>query len=452
MSTSSGSVEATADISALEAKAVHASVWTVLEYGSSMALRVVSSLVLTRLLQPAFFGEMVLVTTVMIGITLLSDVGLAPNVIQSRRGDDPLFLNTAWTIQVMRGTILWVFAILLGRPMAIFYHDPNLKLLIPVLGTITLISGFNSTNLLSLSRHMGVRRLFAIDGSTALVSLIVSIAWACIHPSVWALVGGQVVSNLYRLCLSHIQRIAPGIRNSFRWEEDSVQSIIHFGKWIMVGTAFFFFASQADRLVLGRLVSLSLLGLYGVAYNLADIPRAILASLSARVAHPFMSKMTHLPIPAFRAMYLRYRMFALLSGAFLLSVMVVWGNLLILRLYDRRYHEAAWMIPVLALGLWHTLLYQTTSPVLFALGKTRYSAFGNVCYCIWIFATIPIGFHFYGIVGAVIAIAAGDFPLYLANQIGAAREGLNPFRQDAQLTVVFLVFLLIFFSLRHLAG
>ena len=269
---------------ALETKALSAAFWSILEYGSGTGLRVISSLVLTRLLHPAYFGEMTLVTTLIVGINLLSDIGLAPSVIQSPRGDDPLFLNTAWTLQALRGVALWIIAVILSWPMSVYYHDPRLKALLPVLGLCTLLSGFNSTNLLTLSRHMGVRRLFAIDGSTSVVSLIVTIAWAEKWPSVWAIIGGQIAGTIYRFCLSHMPSVTPGIRNSFGWDKESVHSVVHFGKWILIGTAFFFFAAQADRLVLGRLISLTLLGIYGLAYQLSDIPRQVISSLGSRVA------------------------------------------------------------------------------------------------------------------------------------------------------------------------
>lgn len=414
-----------------------------------MGLRVVSSLVLTRLLLPAYFGEITLVNTLILGINLLSDIGLRPSVIQSARGDDPIFLNTTWTLQVMRGVSLWLIALLISWPMALFYHDNSLKFVLPVLALSTLIDSFNSTNLLSLSRHMGVRRLFAIDGSTALVALIVTITWAYFRPSVWAIVVGQLVSVLYRLVLSHMRKIAPGIRNSFAWDKECVHSIVHFGKWIMIGTAFFFFAAQADRLILGRLISLSLLGIYGLAYSLADIPRAIILALGSRVAYPFIAKIIHQPMDQFRAQFLRYRFYTLLAGAIMLSIMVNWGDLLIKRLYDHRYHEASWMIPILALGLWQTLLYQTTAPVLFSLDKPKYNAFGNAAYCIWICSSIPVVFHFFGMFGAVIAVAGGDLPLYMVIQFGATREGVRPLRQDLGMTAVFLVTVGILHYLRH---
>jgi len=437
---------------ALETKALHAAFWSILEYGSGTGLRMISSLVLTRLLLPAYFGEMILLTTMIAGINLLSDIGLVPSVIQSPRGDDPLFLNTAFSLQAIRGVALWIIALILSWPIAIFYHDPPLKTLLPVLGLCTLLSGFNSTNLLTLSRHMGVKRLFAIDGTTSVVSLIVTIVWAHFYPSVWAIIGGQVAGTIYRFTLSHIPSVTPGPRSQFCWDKQAVHSIVHFGKWIMLGTAFFFFASQADRLVLGHLITLTLLGIYGIAYQLSDMPRQIILALGQRVFYPFIAKIINLPLDEFRSNYLRYRFMVLLLGAALLSIMVTWGNLLVLKLYDHRYSQGAWMIPILSLGLWDTLLHQTTAPVLFSLGKPKYNAIGNAFWCVGIVVGIRAAFAFYGMKGAVIAIAFGDLPLYAVIQYGATRERVRPLRQDFLLTCIFAAMIGVCFSLKHLFG
>ncbi len=437
---------------ALENTALRAAFWSILEYGSGTGLRVVSSLVLTRLLLPAYFGEMTLVATLIMGINLLSDIGLVPSVIQSPRGDDPLFLNTAFSLQALRGVGLWLIALVISWPMALFYHDPRLKALLPILGICTLLSGFNSTNLLTLSRHMGVKRLFAIDFSTAVVSLIVTILWALLWPSVWAIVGGQIAGTIYRFFLSHIPRITPGPRSSFGWDKSAVASIVHFGKWILLGTAFFFFASQSDRLVLGRLIPFSLLGIYGIAYQLSDMPRQIILALGQRVFYPFIAKIIDLPLEEFRHNFLRYRFMVLLAGGALLSLMVTWGNLLILKLYRPIYHEGAWMIPILSLGLWDTLLYQTVAPVLLSLGKPRYNAFGNALYSVAVIVGIRVAFAYYGMTGAVIAVAAGDFPLYAVIQFGATRERIRPLRQDLLLTSLFLCMIAFCFFLKHVFG
>jgi O-antigen/teichoic acid export membrane protein len=297
---------------------------------------------------------------------------------------------------------------------------------------------------------MGVRRLFAIDGSTAVVALLVTITWAYFRPSVWAIVGGQVISFVYRLCISFIPAVAPGIRNTFTWEKEAVHSIVHFGRWIFIGTAFTFFATQSDRLILGRLISLALLGIYGLAYQISDIPRQVFLALSYRAAFPFISRIIHQPIELFRAQFLRYRSYALLAGAFILSIMFNWGGLVIIHLYDRRYHDAAWMIPILALGLWQTLLYNTTLPVLLSMGRAKYNAFGYGSYCLAICAGIPIAFHFFHMYGAVIAVAAADLPMYFIVQVGMTRNGVPPWRQDLKMTALFVSTVLAFHFLKRL--
>jgi len=436
-------------IAALESRALNATFWTIVQYGAGQGLRLVNSYILTRLLLPEAMGQMTLVTTLIVGITMLSDIGLAPSVIQSPRGDEPSFLNTAWTLQVLRGGALWLLALLLAWPAAKFYHDPKLTLIFSVLALSTVFQGLNSTGLLTISRHMGVRMQFFVEFSTQIVALIVTLTCAYYWRNVWALVVGNLASLLYKMLFSH-SPLLPGIRNRFHWDRTALKDILHFGKWIFLGTAFYFFASQADRLYLGRFVPLAVLGVYGIAYQISDVPRSVINAFSYRVGYPFIAKIIHLPMPEFRVQFLHYRRFVLLLGALLLSVMVIWGDVVIRKLYKPAYaNDAAWMVPILAIGLWHTLMYQTTSPVLLSLGKSKYNAVGNAVFCFTMLAAIPISFHFWGLLGAVIAVAAGDFPLYCVFQFGATREGVRPLKQDLQMTLVFISLLGLEFAARH---
>jgi O-antigen/teichoic acid export membrane protein len=434
----------------LESLAARATFWTVMDYGCSMGIRVINSAILTRLLMPEAFGLMALVATLIVGVSLMSDIGLGPNVIQSRRGDDPVLLNTVWTLQVLRGAAIAVISFISAPVMALLYHESRLMALLPALGLITVIGSFNSTNLLSMSRHLGVRRLFLLDITAQILGLLVTAGCAVIYPSVWALVIGSSFTTVLRLGLSFYRPLIPGIRNSFRWDRNSVHSLVHFGKWILLSTAFCFFASQADRLILGRLVTFSMLGVYSIAYTVSDIPRAVINAFTQKVGYPFIAKMVQLPIYEFRKIFLWYRFRALLAGAGMICLMVYLGGFLVSKVYDRRYHAASWMVPILALGLWHTLLYATTMPALLTLGKSSYQAIGNAFYCIAIIVTIPVAFHYFGMFGAVVAVAAGDLPMYFVLVVGASRESVSTWRQDLLATGAFLVFLATGFGLHTL--
>src|SRR5690606_8194669 len=92
------------------------SLWALAGYGGSRVLRIGGNLVLWRLLYPDAFGLIALVNVFITGLTMFSDVGIGPSIVQNPRGDDPAFLNTAWTIQVVRGFILGIAGAALAAP------------------------------------------------------------------------------------------------------------------------------------------------------------------------------------------------------------------------------------------------------------------------------------------------------------------------------------------------
>ena len=93
---------------------------------------------------PEYFGLLALVTNIIVGLSLFSHLGLQDSVVQNPRGDEPDFINTAWTLQVVRGIGIFLVSILLAWPAAHFYHTPLMIWLLPLLGFGAVISGFVS--------------------------------------------------------------------------------------------------------------------------------------------------------------------------------------------------------------------------------------------------------------------------------------------------------------------
>jgi O-antigen/teichoic acid export membrane protein len=420
----------------LEKRALKGTVFIIGFYGVSTALRMVSSVVLARLFSPEFFGVMTLLTTVLIGLNLFSHIGLDDSIIQSPRGDEPLFLNTAWTLLVIRGGLLWLMTILLAWPVARIYHEPRMTALLPALGFGCVIAAFTSTSMFNLVRHMGVAKTSMSELLGQVVTFAVTLIWALLDPSLWALVGGRIAADLARTAVSYF--IIPEMRPRFVLDRECVRSLLHFGKWILIGTALTFLATQSDRLILGKLISIEALGVYGIAFSLSDMPRQIIAMFCSRVGYPFIARFAQQPRHEYRRIFLKYRLPVLTAGGLGLVLVVCLGDQLVLHLYDHRYHAASWMVGVLALGLWHTMLYSTVGPAILALSKAHYNAAANLVYCISLFALIPLGFHFFGMLGAVVAVAVGDLPVYFVIQYAAYRERVGTLLQDALMTVAFV--------------
>ncbi len=439
---------------ALESRALKGTYFIVAFYGLGMGLRFVSSIILTRLFAPELFGLMTLLTTIIVGLNLFSHIGFEDNVIQNPRGDEEPFINTTWTVQVLRGIALWLVMAVVAWPVARLY-DSRLLWLLPVVGFGSVISGFSSPNLLSLSRHLGVGRLSTLELTCQFVLFSVAVGWAYFNRTIWALVVARLASEVVRTLLSY-RIVKGGVRPRFVLEREAAHSLFSFGRWILIGTALTFLASQSDRLILPKLLPKStafqVLGVYGIAFSLSDLPRQIIAQFSTRVGFPFIAKFAHKTRSEFRKALLKYRMMILAVGAVLLTFTICVGDVFILHVYKKPYHAAAWMIAIFGLGLWHTLLYSTVSPAIMSLQKAHYNALANLLYFVTLIVLLPLGYSYFGIVGAVAAVAVSDVPMYFVNVYASYRQGLGMLRQDGLMTLVFIGTLAIGFAIRRAFG
>lgn len=434
----------------LQKRALQGVVWSFASYGISQGLRLISNLILTRLLFPDLFGLMALVSTFIIGLQLFSDIGIGPNIVQSRRGDDPDFINTAWTIQTIRGIGLWIASFMIAWPLANFYERSELLWLIPVVGLTTVIDGFNSINRFTLQRNLAFGKIEIFELIVQIISLSVMVIWAFLSPTIWALVVGNLVSSLFKMIYSYW--LIPRTRHFFILEEKAVQELILFGKWIFVSTIMTFLASQSDKIILGKLLPLSILGIYSIAIMLADLPRLLLSQISMRVIFTVISKRADLPRDILRGQVEWRRWWMLLSLAGLVAFLTGFGDFIIDLLYDERYQQAHWMLPVLAIGIWPNILAATTTPILLAFGKPFYGALGNFFKVIYMIIVIPLGFSTFGIFGAILAIALNDVPFYFAALYGCWRERILFLAQDVKATLVLTTMIVSILTIRHLLG
>lgn len=438
-------------MSSVKELAVRGAVWTIVSYGLSQVLRLGSNLILTRLLVPEMFGLISLVYVFITALHLFSDVGIGTSLIQNKRGEEPDFLNTAWTLQVCRGVILWFCTLLLAWPIAHLYQQPQFLWLIPVVGLGTVISGFNSTSVFTLNRNMAFRPLAIFELSGQLTGIVVMIVWAWFSPTIWAILMGSFASQILQLIWSHYWNSSSPHR--FMLNQEVVREILSFGKWIFVSTALTFFAEQADRLILGKILTLDMLGVYGVALTLADLPRSVTLALSSKVMFPAISKLADLPRETLRAKILKNRQPILIVLAVGLTALVSFGDVAIKILYDQRYIKAAWMLPILALGIWPRVLCNTgTEQILFAIGKIQYPAFGQLLRFLWTSIGLWVGFSTAGLLGAIVAVALNDLCFYTAISYGLCREKVNFLVQDFQATVLLLGLLAAVLSARYFLG
>ncbi|MDB4990364.1 MAG: hypothetical protein JWN04_5542 [Myxococcaceae bacterium] len=357
----------------LKSRALHSSVMTAINYGGQMALRFGGNLILTRLLFPKAFGLMALVQSFLLGLEMLSDVGITPSIVHSKRGHEPAFLNTAWTLQVVRGIGLWLIACAIAFPAAWFYSEPALRGMIPALGLHAILSGLASTKIAVADRKLNIGRLTVIDISSYATGLLCTILLAWWLRSVWSLVLGTFVQATLKTVASHL--LLEGERNRFRWDKEVLKEIGNYGRWILLSTALGYAAIQGDRLVLGRLLNVEFLGIYTVALTLSQLPTEVIRQAASKVLFPSYSELMRTAPDKLYPMLRKTRGLLIAAawggGLFL----VVLGPWLIHTLYDGRYADAGWMLPVMALGTLGHALILSYDGILLATGNTHWLAF-----------------------------------------------------------------------------
>ncbi|PLX48500.1 MAG: polysaccharide biosynthesis protein [Desulfobulbaceae bacterium] len=419
----------------LKSKALMGSAWTLGAFGASRGLRLGSHLILAWLLTPAIFGLMALVKVFMQGLEMFSDVGIGPSIIQNKRGNDPIFLNTAWTIQIIRGFSLWIITCLLTYPFAWWYaqNDPaawQLTALLPVAAFTTVIAGFNSTSLFTLNKKMKFGRITIIFLGTQVVSLAVMIGWALVHPTVWAMVAGGLAGALFKMIASHF--LVPGGRVRLQWDQESSRELFTFGKWIFLSTAFTFLALNLDKLVLGKLLTLSELGLYGIALVFAKAALDVANRLGSSVMFPVYAEFQDQP-DKLMSVALRAREVVLWVGTAVCICFAVGAPLFFETLWDPRYHRAGVLAQWIAIYMWTRILLDTMGRIPLALGNSRALFFSNMIQSAGIMAALA-GYLLVGLPGFILGLAVGPVASHLFLTLHIPSRQGEMLRQSARFT------------------
>ena len=395
----------------LKSLAIKGSIWVMIGFGAAQFIRIVSNVILTRLLSPEMFGMMSMIGAMLAAAAMFSDVGVKPNIIQSKRGDEPNFLRTAWSMQIVRGIGLTLVAMLASWPWSVFNDEPRLFLLGIVLGLNPMISGFNSISLVVHSRHMNIKKLTILGIVTSIVGLIVKVTWAWHFPSVWAFVAGTFVSTIMTLIASHT--IMSTIPMRWQWEMASVREFVRFGRWMFVSTALGFLASRLDILILGRVGGMEMVGLYVLAKNLALLMVGALRKFSSMILLPVYSRLAERNIQELRRKVFKIRLVLLVLSLPPLWILILSGQFIIDILYDERYQQTGWMVQILSVSAVALVLRVSLGPILLAVGDSFRHMIDMAIRVSLYTVCMIIGIWMDGITGFLIGITIAEWLSYL---------------------------------------
>jgi O-antigen/teichoic acid export membrane protein len=424
--------------------------WSLLGNAAAQVLRFGSNLILTKLLMPEAFGLMAIVSTIHVGVVMLSDAGLTQSLITNHKGEDALFRGTAWTIQVVRGFILGAVIVASAGLLVIAQihgwvdvnstlAHPTLPLLLTAYGLLPVLQGFTSTKVAMAQRRLENKWPTICGLIAQLLVFPVTVLAAYQLRSVWALFIGAATGALLNTVLTHLW--IPGQKDRLAWHPPYAVELAKFGRWIMLASCIGFLASNGDRLVLSTLIDAHLLGQYTIAMLICSIVQTIYSMGMSALVLPALANSRGNGTGPSATMYRKMQLGAdvfLLGSAGLLAFAA--GPIIDL-LYGPKFEMAGQVLFVLALGM-SGMRLQVLEQYFMAANQPRFMSFSNVARSLVLLVGGPLAFHQFGFMGCMVAVSASQFAGWPILTYQRRKQGLGTWRDDLKALAI-----LCFFSL-----
>jgi PST family polysaccharide transporter/lipopolysaccharide exporter len=259
--------------------------------------------------------------------------------------------------------------------------------------------GLCSIGLVLLRRELEFRKLAYLELGSEILSLCTAVIAAVLLRNAWALVVA-VLSKVF-IVLAGSYLVHP-YRPRLRWQGPAAKDLLGYGRYILGAGIANYFLTQGDNAVVGRMLGTAALGLYGMAYNLANMPSTTITSVIGQVAFPAYAKLQH-DRQALVGAYLRVlKVTAVLAVPALAGIMVLAPELVRV-LYGPKWVPMVVPLMILCVAGLERAVTAPIAPLFNAMGKPRTVFFLLIAKLLLFGAAIFPLTSRYGIVGTAMA-------------------------------------------------
>ena len=270
----------------LKEKTIRGGLAKVCAQAATFVLRIGSLMVLARLLDPKDFGLVGMVTAVIGVLGLFRDFGLSAAAVQRTTITEEQISTLFW-VNILIGAILGLLSVAFAPAVAAFYHEPRLFAITVVLAAGFLINAAGVQHSAILQRQMRFTALAVADILSLIISTSVGMGMALTGYGYWALVGMTLVGPMVStVCVWLLTRWIPGKPR----RKAGIRSMVRFGGTITLNGLVMYIAYNLEKVLLGRFWGAEVIGIYGRAYQLVNVPTDNLNSAVGGVAFSALSR------------------------------------------------------------------------------------------------------------------------------------------------------------------
>lgn len=281
------SSEGNSDFSELKRKSARGGIVAIGSQGITVAVQLVSTVILARILTPGDYGTLAMVTTITAFAALFRDLGLSSAAIQKKGLTTAQQSNLFW-LNVLAGATLTAVIAASAPLVARFYGKTELLNVTLVLSLSFIITSLGTQHDAMLVRRMQFVRSSCARIAGALATLGVSVVCGLKGYAYWSLVWGTLAgATVTTLLLFLLSPFRPGLPN----RGSGVRQLLGFGADVTAFNFVNYFSRNLDNILIGKFVGADALGVYGRAYQLLMFPIINLRAPIVSVAFPAMSQL-----------------------------------------------------------------------------------------------------------------------------------------------------------------
>jgi len=250
------------------------------------AFSLIRLIIIGRILAPSDFGLMGIALLAMSAIETFSQTGYREALIQRKKVVDG-YLNTAWTVLIIRGLLIFIILYFTAPYVALFFHTPQVKPIIQVLGLITFLQAFSNIGVIFFHKELEFNKVFIYHFLGTFTNFFVAVIAAIILRSVWALVLGLLAEKIVSLISSDV--IHP-YRPRLSGDIEKAKELFGFGRWVLGSSALVFIGEHIDDIFVGKVLSATALGFYQMGYRISNMLETEITHVISSVTFPGYAK------------------------------------------------------------------------------------------------------------------------------------------------------------------
>ncbi|MFZ3215832.1 MAG: lipopolysaccharide biosynthesis protein [Candidatus Acidiferrales bacterium] len=350
----------------LKGRSVRGGLLTLTSQGTQFLIQSVSTVVLARLLTPADFGLVAMVSAITVVASGFADLGLSEATIQRREITHDQVSTLFW-INVAVGLALTLITAASAPLFARFYRDGRLVNVTLLLSLTFLIGGFRVQPDALLKRQMRFSSLAFRDITASALAVFVSIFMAWRGAGYFALLALPLTMYSVQMAFSWLM---VKWRPSLPRRDAEVGSMVKFGGNVAASYLTINLNRSIDNVLVGWYWGATPLGLYSRAYNLLMLPVRQLSAPAGSVAIPAFSRLQNEP-ERFAQYYLRAVNLIMWIATPIFGFLFVAANPVIVLTLGNQWREAAPVFQILVISALGQLLLESTLWLFVSRGQPK---------------------------------------------------------------------------------